>query len=380
MKNVGKTIVTLFAGMFLGAALFSGGVAHAAEIFYKAIPSPNTVYLDGQRVELAAFAINGSNYVKLRDVGELMGFNVYWDGGVQIDSDAPYTGTAPDSGAAVQPPAPVVNPTPAGTSAPVTTAPAEASPSGQSYTISTDHWSREDFSQQANPAVFIGVYDRQLYNTFRQTITDLGTDNSAGTGCAYTMVSKSDYSVVKNLMGRLDGVLRYEHYVPQNLTNYYEYLDYFAVSAEMPEQYQASLDFIQPVINEVNALASDREKVIYLNDYLCTLLTYKIGTSSSIAQIFSPHSGELQGACGTYARAFKFLCSAADIPCFTITTSTHGWNMVYVDGEWLHVDVSANDHYNRPYILLSKTVENRIDQAPEATAFLKELLVPGSTK
>jgi len=176
--------------------------------------------------------------------------------------------------------------------------------------------------------VFTGVYDRQLYNTFRQTIIDLGTDNSTGTRCAYTMVSKNDYSVVKNLMGRLDGVLRYEHYVPQNLTNYYEYLDYFAVSAEMPEQYQAPLDFIQPVINEVNALASDREKVIYLNDYLCTLLTYKIGTTSGIAQIFSPHSGELQGACGTYARAFKFLCSAADIPCFTITTSTHGWNMV----------------------------------------------------
>ena len=35
----------------------------------------------------------------------------------------------------------------------------------QSYTISTDHWSREDFSQQANPAVFTGVYDRALYNT-----------------------------------------------------------------------------------------------------------------------------------------------------------------------------------------------------------------------
>ena len=73
MKNAGKTILTLFAGMLLGAALFSGGVAHAAEIFYKAIPSTNIIYLDGQRVELAAFTIDGSNYVKLRDVGELVG-------------------------------------------------------------------------------------------------------------------------------------------------------------------------------------------------------------------------------------------------------------------------------------------------------------------
>lgn len=38
----------------------------------------------------------------------------------------------------------------------------------------------------------------------------------------------------------MDGLLRYEHYVPQNLTNYYEYLDYYALSAQMPETYQAA--------------------------------------------------------------------------------------------------------------------------------------------
>ena len=54
--------------------------------------------------------------------------------------------------------------------------------------------------------------------------------------------------------------------------------------------------------------------------------------------------------------------------------------MVYADGQWLHVDVAANDLYRQAYILLEKTVPDRIDQAPEATAFLKELLVPGSTK
>ncbi len=363
------------AGIIVGGILFSGGAAKAAEIYYKAIPSPNTVYLDGQRVDLAAYSINGTNYVKLRDVGELMGFNVYWDGAnVQVDSTAPYTGTAPDSGTAAQPPAPAV------TLAPVTPAPVDSPPSGQSYTISTDHWSREDFSQQANPAVFTSVFDRDLYNAIRQTLVDVGTENSAGNRCAYTMVSKDDYSEVKQMVGRMDGLLLYEHYVPQNLANYYEYLDYFALSAEMPEQNRAPLDFIQPILNEVNRLASGREKVIYLNDYLCSLLDYEKGKTVAIAQIFSQHPAELQATCGTYARAFKFLCSAAGIPCFTITTSNHGWNMVYVDGEWFHVDVSANDHYNRPYILLSKTVENRIDQAPEATAFLKELLVPGSTK
>lgn len=44
---------------------------------------------------MEAYNINGSNYVKLRDAGRQVGFNVYWDNGVQVDTGAPYTGVAP---------------------------------------------------------------------------------------------------------------------------------------------------------------------------------------------------------------------------------------------------------------------------------------------
>ena len=47
---------------------------------------------------MTAYAVNGNNYVKLRDVGKAVGFNVYFDGSsVQIESDKPYTGEAPAS-------------------------------------------------------------------------------------------------------------------------------------------------------------------------------------------------------------------------------------------------------------------------------------------
>ena len=228
--------------------------------------------------------------------------------------------------------------------------------------------------------MFTSVYDRELYNAIRQTLVDVGTENSAGDRCAYTMVSKDDYGEVKRMVGRMDGLLRYEHYVPQNLTNYYEYLDYYALSAQMPETYQAAYDFIQPVIDTVNRMDTDSEKVKYLNDYLCSLLTYDKKSVAGIIRTFAPHSEELKGACGDYAHDFKFLCGAAGIPCFTISTTNHAWNMVYADGQWLHVDVAANDLYRQNYILLAKTVSDRTDEAPEATAFLKELLAPGSTK
>lgn len=249
-----------------------------------------------------------------------------------------------------------------------------------SITISKDSWSREDFSLQANPSVFTDVYDRDLYNAIRQAIVDIGTENNTGAHCAYTMVSKADYSAVKQMVGCMDGLLRYEHYVPPNLANYYEYLDYYALSAQMPKNYQAAYDFIQPVIDTVSRMGNDREKVKYLNDYLCSLMTYDKESVAGIAQTFAPHSEELGGICGDYTHNFKFLCGAAGIPCFTVITDNHAWNLVYADGRWLHVDVTYNDAYHQDYILLVETVSDRVDLMPEATAFLKELLVPGSTK
>jgi len=246
-----------------------------------------------------------------------------------------------------------------------------------SITISQTSWSREDFSQQANPAVFTGFYTRELYNTIRQTMVD----GEPGPFPAYTMVAKgNDYKTMKSLIGRMEGIRRYEHYVPQDFTNYWQYLDYFAVSADMPENYQAPLDFIQPVIAKAEQMGTDREKVTYLNDYLCTLLAYEKDKASGITRTFAPHTEEIKAACGSYAVAFKFLCAAVDIPCFTVNSTTHTWNMVYVDNQWLHVDVATNDLNNWHYILLAETVPNLIDCEPEATAFLKELFVPGSTK
>ncbi len=81
-------------------------------------------------------------------------------------------------------------------------------------------------------------YDRALYNTIRQTLVD-GTSDTAP---AYTMVGDSEYSAVKNLLARMEGVVRYEHHVPENFANYWQHLDYFAVSAAMPENYQAPFE------------------------------------------------------------------------------------------------------------------------------------------
>ena len=47
-----------------------------------------------------------------------------------------------------------------------------AIPKPQTERIDGTAYAREDFSQQANPAIFDDVYTREAYNAFRQTIVD----------------------------------------------------------------------------------------------------------------------------------------------------------------------------------------------------------------
>ena len=89
-----QKVFFLLAGMALGMVLLSGSTALASTVL-TATPSNQEFYIDGRRVTLTAYQIGGNNYLKLRDIGQAVGFNVYWDGTVQIESDKPYTGIAP---------------------------------------------------------------------------------------------------------------------------------------------------------------------------------------------------------------------------------------------------------------------------------------------
>lgn len=74
----------------------------------------------------------------------------------------------------------------------------------------------------------------------------------------------------------------------------------------------------------------------------------------------------LSPVCEGYAKAFKLLCDRIGVPCITVTSSNHMWNMVYVDGQWYHMDCTWNDpnvgddssnHSVRTYFLISQFTE-----------------------
>ena len=95
MKNRGTGLALVAAGVILGSTI-SGPAASAAEML-AAQRSTQKIYVDGQQAQMEAYSINGSNYVKLRDIGKAVGFDVSWDAAtntVRIATDAPY-GTKP---------------------------------------------------------------------------------------------------------------------------------------------------------------------------------------------------------------------------------------------------------------------------------------------
>ena len=86
-----KEIALVTAGILTGIAI--SGPATQAAAGLMANPSSQKFYLDDLRISLTAYEIGGSNYVKLRDIGEAVDFDVTYDAAtntVTISPDKPY--------------------------------------------------------------------------------------------------------------------------------------------------------------------------------------------------------------------------------------------------------------------------------------------------
>ena len=328
----------------LGAALCGGGAAYAGVM---AEQSRNTVYVDGQKVELDAYLINDNNYVKLRDVGQLVGFNVYWNGTVQIQSDAPYTGEAPAiSTPAQKPEKPTASTTPTVSAAP-------------------------DVSAKANPAIFTGGYTREAYNALRQTMESGGKSE-------LFPISNDSFVSMQSVSAAFGQWPFYD------IKRSADGKAYFTATYSKNNQIAATA--CESFINSLSGM-SEREKVKEIAFFVCDHLTYDASSTALPYQALTSNSVS-KGNCMSYAHNFLFLCDMADIPCVFVHSSTHQWNEVYVDSTWWDVDVSSTDSgddYDRRYsqVLhssgeLGGSVFTQTE--PELTAFVKELLVPGSSK
>lgn len=96
------------------------------------------------------------------------------------------------------------------------------------------------------------------------------------------------------------------------------------------------------------------DKIRAVHDYLCNTVVYQeTGEDSHSAY------GALinkTAVCEGYALAFQKIMDTMGIPCFVATGNQHAWNVVQVDGQWYHIDVTNADQdwgIIRDYFLVS---------------------------
>ena len=330
MKNNLKSATLLLTGVVIGASL-GGPAAHAAAEYFQAYRSGQPIYVDGEQVQLEAYGIDGHNYVKLRDVGEAVGFEVYWDGSaVQILSDRPYTGEPPQA---------------------------------------------EDYSLEAAPTIFTDTLTREFYNGVRDAI--LHQDEIlAGQYTPRSIPLDYDNQDAQHV------VCGFSNY-PSFELKYHSPGQYFC-DVHTSEAYAMAAEHTQSFIDSLAGL-SDRDKVEQMGWYVADRITYEVAYPSP-GKVLT-QDGQVPGCCMAYAHSFMFLCNRAGIPCVFKVGDNHEWNTVYVDGQWWDVDVTAMDIEDAPWlreycVILQDPVGSSSvhDEYPQRTVFAQELLVPGSSR
>lgn len=110
---------------------------------------------------------------------------------------------------------------------------------------------------------------------------------------------------------------------------------------------------VEEIISEnINDTMSDREKIRVIHDYIINHTKYDKtkGENSHLA-----YGALIDGSaiCGGYTDAMSIFLYRFNIPNFKISTEEHIWNVVYLDGNWYHLDLTWDDPVNEILDILS---------------------------
>lgn len=352
------------AGMVTGAIAFGGKGAAASGLLAQ--PSMQSIYVNGRPVYCTAYAISGNNYVRLRDIGQAVGFGVEYDS--RTDSVQISTGAQQ----AVQP-AVATLPITATASQPTTEAPAQPTVTPPSQC------SGRDYSRDANPAIFTADLPREFYNSARHAYL-----NAEEMAASFDRDRRrADESLAVQIPSGMPVTTKMTNVCHALSGVFYNYE--ISDSSPYAYAYPRSDDvlkwpYIQEIIESTKSCDSDREKAEYLAEIICGKLEYAYDRDVDSWSKAMENGGK--AVCSGYAAAFKNIGRAAGLQVLTVGSKTgnHAWNLVYCDNEWLTVDLTHYDtSHNEANWFQPEHPKMKPDGLDEIN-FVKEVLQPGSTK
>lgn len=129
----------------------------------------------------------------------------------------------------------------------------------------------------------------------------------------------------------------------------------YLYTAEQVDDMQKKIDAAaDSMISELKDGMSEYEVVKFFYDKLASGIEYN-ENAENLRDIYGALVDK-STVCGGYARAFSYLCSKVGIESMTtlgdFNETPHMWNIVKIDGNWYHVDVTSGNAMNTefPYI------------------------------
>lgn len=155
--------------------------------------------------------------------------------------------------------------------------------------------------------------------------------------------------------------------------NYHLYISTEPVYSK--EEMQAINKVVDKVINdEITNSMSTREKIKAVHDYIIDNATYdtlkKENINDSTYKSETAYGVLIQGygICSGYADAVSIFLNKLNIINYRIGNDSHVWNLVFIDGKWLHLDATWDDpisdeNINRDnyFLIDSKTLTSLAD-------------------
>ena len=116
---------------------------------------------------------------------------------------------------------------------------------------------------------------------------------------------------------------------------------------------------------------SDKDKISIIHNYIVSNSEYDKNKADGL---FSPYDSssaygnliEGFGVCSGYSDAMSIFLNYLNIPNIRVNSTNHVWNLVYLDGQWLHLDLTWDDvenkKYSNNYFLIPTDKLEKLDQ------------------
>lgn len=115
-------------------------------------------------------------------------------------------------------------------------------------------------------------------------------------------------------------------------------------SAQSEEMNNLAAAEAENIISQIPDGADDYEKLKFIHDWL--VLNVEKDTESPLSSTVYGTLIKKKALCEGYAKSFSYMCNRLGIENIIVTGYTdvpHMWNMVRLDGDWYHVDVTWDD-------------------------------------